>query len=705
VLFHFGCDNRETVGVQLQAIDGCPNVEVAIRQVALDEMNQRIDQALAQAMTRGYRPCRYHGEADDSPMAAAGSPSAPQYNSGAADPADQTTPAGGEQGAKQASTTNNQVAGVDEADFIKNDNKTIFVLAGDRLQVIDAWPAEEAKIIGELKIEGTPKKVFVYQNRALVYSSLTATEFAGDEGSAPQASSKSATSSRECTYGYRCSFTGDGQPTKISLIDISDLTAPKLVREIKLSGSFVNARRVGAAVHTVFSSSSVPFKGLSYSVPSSSCATTWNVFETIQAFEALRQKNAQIIAETTLSDYFPNARDTRYVDGQAQTTQALLSSCEGFYKSTISDGSQFTTLLSLEIDRDSDVSSSTIVSLPGAVYASAEALYLAVPHQRTNGRAWFEEMQGRDEASTVHKFAFAKTGAAARYVASGVVKGRVLNQFSMDEYEGNLRLATTNGRVPSSDVHSTLSVLVQAGSELKARGLVDNIAPHEDIRSVRFSGDRGYVVTFKKTDPLFVFDLSQAAAPKIMAELKIPGFSTYMQMMDDRHLLTIGYDANAQGSAAWRTGEMVPIGDGRDPPPPLCAPNEVSGTRGSSSEARTNHLAFNYFASKNVLALPMTICEGSAGGGNYGKDMTFSGLMVYDVTAAAGFKLRGKVDHPLGPDATCSNWWTDARSDVKRSIVLDDYVFSVSHDLIKVNHLDSLGSDLVSISLANQSNP
>jgi len=235
-------------------------------------------------------------------------------------------------------------------------------------------------------------------------------------------------------------------------------------------------------------------------------------------------------------------------------------------------------------------------------------------------------------------------------------------------------------------------------------GIVDQLAPKEDIRSVRFAGDRGYVVTFKKTDPLFVFDLADPNAPKVMAELKIPGFSTYMHMMDDKHLLTIGYDADDRGNFAWFTGVMLQIFDVSDMRNPKLAHKEIIGTRGSSSEALTNHLAFTYFAPKNVLALPMTVCEGGSGGGSYGTQMTFSGLMVYTVTAENGFALRGRVPHAniSTNRRSCSNWWTNATSVVKRSIIMDDYVFSISDAAIKVNHLDRLTQDVVSLSLEDK---
>ena len=142
-----------------------------------------------------------------------------------------------------------------------------------------------------------------------------------------------------------------------------------------------------------------------------------------------------------------------------------------------------------------------------------------------------------------------------------------------------------------------------------------------------------------------------------------------------------------------------------DPKNPTLAHKQVIGTRGSSSEALTNHLAFNYFAPKHLLAIPMTICEGG-GDGSYGSDMTFSGLIVYDTTVAGGFHELGRVAHPPRASANgqynsgaCSNWWTNASSEVKRSIVFDDVVFSVSSEEIKASALASLATTIATVPL------
>ncbi len=683
-----GCGSLdiETHEAQLQPLPTCAAVEGSIRRMAVKQMNEQLDKALDQALLRGSLGCGYYGNrhygydsSNSAPPAGAKTGTSSQGG-------------GGSEGAKQVSKTNNQVAGVDEADFIKNDNKYIYVVANKTMRIFKAWPANQTTELSKIAVDGEPKKLFVTKNRALVYSSIKATS------SSASKSSGSSYQKRECTYGYNCTFTGDGNPTLITIYDISDRTKPKKVRAVKLSGSFINARRVGEAVYTVLSTPGASFPGLRYSHTGHKCGTKVPTPQIFKAFEALREYNRALIMTTPSKTWLPSIEDTLYANGKGTTRK--LEGCGGFFKSSIADGSQFTTVLGLHITRADKPSAATIISRPGAVYASGKALYISVPRQKTTGYGWYRSMNGENEASTVHKFKLRTKVGDVFYSASGVVKGRVLNQFSMDEHNDYLRIATTSGRVPSPKVHSTLTVLRHSGATLKRVGQVDRLAPKEDIRSVRFAGDRGYVVTFKKTDPLFVFDLSNPNNPRTMAELKIPGYSTYMHMMDKNHLLTIGYDANDQGSFAWFTGVRFQIFDVSVITNPRLVHKMVIGTRGSSSAALNNHLAFNYFAPKNLLAVPMTVCESASGyGGSYGKTMSFSGLMVFDTTAAGGFKLRGKVAHPAGKGIGCSNWWTNAKSQVERSVIMDDYVFSVSRELIKVNHLNKLSTDIKALPL------
>jgi len=236
------------------------------------------------------------------------------------------------------------------------------------------------------------------------------------------------------------------------------------------------------------------------------------------------------------------------------------------------------------------------------------------------------------------------------------------------------------------------------------KGIVDHIAPEEDIRSVRFDGNLAFVVTFKKTDPLFVIDVSDPEAPVIKGELKIPGFSTYMHLMDDGHLLSIGYDADDQGSFAWFKGIQLQVFDVTDAENPSLLHKELIGTRGSTSDAATNHLAFNYFKPKDLLAIPMVVCEGGGDGGMYGTQMSFNGLLVYNVTVADGFTKLGGIPHSEpqtydDPYGTCGNWWSSSNSTVKRSIIMDDFVYSVAMDKIEISAITDLQNPIAAVAL------
>jgi len=649
---------------------GCADAEAAIRQAAIHEMDMALDSLRDSVLSTTDDDCGWGVAMDESAAYGSGSQSK------------------GNDGASQYSTTNNQIAGVDEPDFLKNDDKYLYVAVGSSFRIVEAWPAASAHQVANVTVEGSAKKLFVAGDRAVVYSSL------GYEPSHDEYSYYYPTS--DCTYGYDCEFTGDGRPTLITVFDIQDRTAPKRVRELRLSGSFVTGRRIGNAVHTVITSAGATFPGVELYLPVDTCGGGQATWETLAQIEELRAKNRHIIETTPVSAWAPSVRDTAFDNGVASTPVELMDKCGNFYQSGLNDGTALLTVLSFDMSGLSPASTATIVSRPGAAFASADSLYLAVPHQYNPSIGWVREMSGINEASTIHKFVLSNDTAGASYAASGTVKGKVLNQFSMDEYDGHLRIATTT----HGPLNNQVTVLAHQGSELERVGSVENIATGEDIRSVRFQGDRGFVVTFKKTDPLFVLDLATPAEPKLLGELIIPGFSTYMHMMDPTHLLTIGYDGDDQGSFAWFSGVSLQIFDVSNPSNPKRIHHEAIGTRGSSSEALTNHLAFNFFAPIHMLALPMTVCEGGSGGG-YGSSMSFSGLMVYDTTVEKGFVLKGKVPHSTSTtgsvyydSAGCQSWWTHASTEVKRSVFMDEYVYSVSEKRIKVNALEDLGTDV-----------
>ena len=557
------------------------------------------------------------------------------------------------------STTNNQVAGVDEADIVKTDGKYVYLALNGALRIVEAL---KPRVVSTTRLQGTARELFVEGNRAVVYTSI---------GGTPQ----------RCTYGYDCAFAGDGTATRVTVLDLTDRAAPRVTRTLELTGSLMTARRVGNAVHTVVADGDV--RAPRYATWPADLETCGNPEKVVRArFAKLRAENEARLRQMAS---FPSLRD--------HGVETPL--CGHLLRSAMDDGQSFTSVVSFNLADDAaPAQTATVESRPGAVFASADTLYMSVVHGRRaqRGRRWYSFYPSVDEVSEIHSFRIGERPEATRYLGSGVVPGHVLNQFAMDEWYGYLRVATTRGRVPSPGVESVLSVLAhrEDGSLVRV-GAIDHIAPGEDIRAVRFDDDRGYVVTFKKTDPLFVLDLAKPDRPSILGELKIPGFSTYMHRIDPDHLLSIGFDAADRGDFAYFDGVILQLFDVSKPTDPRLLHKEKIGTRGSSSAAATDHLAFNYFPEKGLLGVPMTVCEGG-GEGVHGHELTFSGLYVYDVSVDRGFRRLGGIDHSRR-GVSCGTWWSNATSAVKRSVFLDDLVYSIATDRVKVQRLGALGRD------------
>lgn len=570
--------------------------------------------------------------------------------------------------AASASKTNTQVAGVDEADIVKTDGRYVYLAANGALRIVEAL---RPRIVSVTKLPGVVRELFVEGDRAVVYTS-------------------SGGRTKRCTYGYDCVFAGDGTSTRISVIDLTSRAEPKVVRRIDLSGSLMASRRIANTVHTVVADGDAAQEQARFSTWPDGLETCGTPERVVRAkFAQLERDNERRLRAASPS--LPTMVD----DGVA------VKLCGGLLRTPFEDGQAFTTVVSFDLTRDAaPATTATLQSRPGAVFASTDALYLSVAHRKPSGGGrWYSFSASAHEVSDVHKFRIGASPRETRYVGSGVVPGHVLNQFAMDEWSGYLRIATTRGRVPDPRVESAISILAEAeGGSLVRVGAIEHLAPGEDLRAVRFDDDRGYVVTFKKTDPLFVVDLYDAAQPKVLGELKIPGFSTYMHRIDRDHLLSIGFAADDHGDFAYFDGIILQLFDVTVPTEPRLMHKEKIGSRGSSSEAATNHLAFNYFPERGLLALPMTICEGG-GDGVVGHNLTFSGLLVYDVSLEGGFKRLGGVDHAKR-GASCDAWWSNAASVVQRSVFLDDLVYSVAMDRLKVQRLGRFGEDVADLALS-----
>jgi len=601
--------------------------------------------------------------------------------------------------ASEYTTTNNQEVDVDEADFLKNDGTYIYMLANGKFRVMKAWPPTEATVLSATAIEGTPRSMFVHEDRAVIFSSLGTDSWYYDD----------------CTYGYDCELTGDGRPLKVTVLDISDKSHPALVREAKFTGTFLAARRINDFVYLVVYSDppalptgyrNVPLELQEYTYRCHGDPLPFTREEIETLFRKLHAENIAYINNWTADTdtILPGLTDRVLRNGDWKNLKNPFAQCSDYYLSASGDGGSLLSLVSFDTGADEAMTATSVLTRPGTIYASSQGLYVAARYRGNDVNAWLGDST-IGEATTIHRFGLSAENPATTYEASGLAAGRVLNQFSLSEYNGYLRVATTSGSL-YSDAKSALRVFEQQEDKLVEIGTVDNMGPSEDIRSVRFSGDKGYIVTFKKTDPLYVLDLSDPTDPKVTGELKIPGFSTYMHFMDETHLLTIGYDADDHGDFAYFDGIALSVFDVTDGSNPTMLYREIIGTRGTTSEAATNHLAFTWFKSRNALALPMLVCEGGDDG-QYGHTMTFNGLMVYRVTLDEGFSYLGGIPHEVPEQQEydnyysggCSNWWTQSNSTVVRSIFMDDWVFSVAMDEIRASALSDLANPVAVLPL------
>jgi hypothetical protein len=585
-------------------------------------------------------------------------------------------------GASAYSTTNNQVAGVDEADFVKNDAQYVYVLSATALHVIDAWPAEQTHEVHKLILPGLPTRLFLHGTKLVVYLRLH-----GQPGVPPGAPS----GAQACTYGYGCRFGAEPGSTLMQVYDVASPASPRLLQQYEMSGGYVASRRVGGVVYTVV-----------YDQPVASAPGVDTTVRGIGPAWFEQDYAEKLAAAERAVDELPNEYFLPWVEQRNESASVVnrVTSCDDALAAKSASGASFTSLVAVDLDALGAPQRTLVASKAGFVYASGAALYMAT--EGSDGADGYYGYYGpsADERSAIHKFAL--DGTDVRYVGSALIRGHVLNQFAMDERDGVLRVATTSGRVPAPDASSNVTTLAERAGELSLLGELTGLAPTEDIRSVRFDGERGFVVTFKKTDPLFVIDLARPEAPKVLGELKIPGFSTYMHPLDRDHLLAIGFDADDQGSFAFFDGIQLQIFDVSVLSDPKLRHKTTIGTRGSASDALTNHLAFNYFAPKGLLALPMTVCEGGDAG-RVGSTLTFSGLMLFDVSLGTGIKERGRmpfastaVDTGIGG---CFSWWTSGKSTVKRSIIMDDYAIGISDAVYQVAPISDAGRALATLAL------
>ncbi|RKJ43845.1 hypothetical protein D7X33_35085, partial [Butyricicoccus sp. 1XD8-22] len=254
-------------------------------------------------------------------------------------------------------------------------------------------------------------------------------------------------------------------------------------------------------------------------------------------------------------------------------------------------------------------------------------------------------------------YKFAINGTDIDYTASTSINGSALNQFSMDEYDGYFRIAVTEGSMWGAESTSKNHLFI-FNDQLEKVGEVTDLAKGERIYSARFMGDKAYIVTFKEVDPLFVIDLANPNDPKVLGELKIPGFSNYLHPLDENHLVGIGYetetmiDSYSKRPFTVTGGIKVSLFDITDFSNPKEQDTVVLGGRGTYSEVQYNHKVLFRNSAYSYFGFPVSIYERN---GQYDTRFEGSGSVIYEITADNGIELKGNLITPASPGEQYEN--------------------------------------------------
>lgn len=689
-------DTRARSSPNLHGFGGCDQLELELKTHIAEEMRVQLLQMLEDDW--------YYGGGiwmEDDMAMAEGAPSAGAAADGGSggSNAPQTTREEG----TDYSGTNNQEEGVDEADFVKTDGFHIYILQNSRLFILGV--PEYGELISEsnMSIEGSPQAMMLADDHLVILSTVNAWNL---ETTDPL---YDILRWDEDNYGWWRTNT----VTKLTVIDIGNRSAPEVDRELYIEGYYQTAREVGGTVRMV-THGWMDIPGLQWwlNLPSEYWSYDWEdpmrqVIRNETVYNTIIS-NQIIIDETPLNKLVPQVYERI---GEAVITHPLADgTCDDFVTSEDSTSRAFTSIFTLDLmSSDFSFEADHLLSNWAQVYASQDVLLIA---ETANDWWWFWGNEEFDEATNIHSFNIGTPG-VTEYTGSGRVDGNVLDQFSLSEHNGTVRVATTTGQwgrwwmsdpAPMENHVVTLQRGIDsAGVEvLEQVGHVGGIALEESIWSTRFVGDICYMVTFRNMDPLWTIDLSDPTNPTILGELEVPGVSTYIHPMADGYLLTIGLAAaNADGTGLdWGRTQVSQfnVTNLSDPTlldaqalSPVSDPDDNTWNWGWS-EATYEHKAFQYWEPKEMLAIPLSTYRSTTwydSSGNYRWSYQYvSQLVLLNAAPGENLSVHGTIDHSDFYNTEDHYWW--GGSSIRRTIFMGDYVYAISPAGVTAHELDSL---------------
>ena len=579
------------------------------------------------------------------------------------------TPAPGAGPPRDATDTNTQVPGVDEADVVETDGERIYLLRDSELRVLPATPPEAMALGERVPIEGYALGMFVANGRALVVSAVTDDGTLGGDPRCDAIGMPFPTS-----VGWSCASSF----VKLTLLDLG-ATPARVAREIYVEGGYVAARRHDMRARVIVQR----FWGAPPGVADPWETLNGRVDEDdfragVDAWEAAA---IATIDASALDTWLPGMRERI---GGALVDRPL--DCSAAHLAPPGHARQGTTLIvGMDLARDDGpLADTTLLGLASQIYANESTLVLAYPDWQA------VPFGGATFRTALHLFSLPPQSLDATYLGSGFVPGELLSQFALDVRDDVVRVATYFWRALDGQPVTRVHTARLDDGELAIIGATGDMAPGETLQSARFLGDKAYLVTFLRVDPLFVVDLADPRSPRVLGEVEIPGFSEYLHPLDDRHLLTIGQGA---------TGEVaLQIFDVGDPTAPIRL-HAYSLPREFSSPAQWNHLAFTYDRRLGLLALPLNSYSHSLG---VQPDPPTLQLLAID--PVAGITLRGTVEHDPASPTMCSppfDWEGGCFTyeTMERGLFIGDVVYSIGNHEIRAYHVDDLRTSLAKLKL------
>ena len=268
-------------------------------------------------------------------------------------------------------------------------------------------------------------------------------------------------------------------------------------------------------------------------------------------------------------------------------------------------------------------------------------------------------------------------GSELTFEAKGNVLGYVLNQYSMDEYNGYFRLATTSRK--NQTQQNNVYVL---DSNLTVTGKLENLAEDERIYSARFMGDKCYLVTFRQIDPFFILDMSNPAEPKVAGELKIPGYSSYLHLYDENHVIGLGKE---------NSNVKLSLFDVSNVNKPMEVAKYIVEGDWTDSEALNQPKAFLFDKEKELLVIPVSktnygVIDTKDGESTATQGGFWQGAYVFKITAS-NFTLRDDITHQ---ETTSSYYGYDYNTQIHRALYIDNTLYTISNAKVLLNNLDDL---------------